>query len=68
VRRGHLDVDDRDVGLVRAHLQQEVIRGAALTDDFEPGVIEQPCDSFTQENGVVGNDDADARRLLAMLI
>ena len=32
---GHLDVDDRDIGLVCAHLAQQVIEVAGLADDFE---------------------------------
>ena len=37
----HLDVDDRDVRLVRADLAQEVGRVAGLGDDLEAGVAEQ---------------------------
>jgi len=66
--RRHPDVDDRDVGLVRADLQQQILRGAALTDYLESRVLEQPRDPLTQENGVVGNGDADARLFARVLI
>ena len=32
---GHLDVDDCDIGLVCAHLAQQVVEVAGLADDFE---------------------------------
>ncbi len=65
VRRRHLDVHDRDVGAVRADLQQQVVGRAALPDDLEPLVGKQAGDALAQEHRVVGEGDAD--RCLGLL-
>ena len=65
--RRHLDVDDRDVGLVRADLQQQILGRAALADDLESLALEQAGDALAQQHGVVGEDDAD-RRLVVLQI
>jgi dGTPase len=61
MRRRHAHVHDGDVRSVRAHLQEQVLRGAALADDLEAGVLEQARDPLAQEDGVVGKHDALAR-------
>ena len=58
VRRRHPDVDDRDVGRVRAHLQQQLVGGPGLADDLEAGLLEQLRDALAEQDGVVGEDDA----------
>jgi hypothetical protein len=58
MRGRHPDVHDRCVGVVRAHLQQQLLGGVGLPDDVEAGVLEQACDPFPEEHGVVGEDDA----------
>jgi hypothetical protein len=68
MRRWHLDVHDRDVGLVRSDLEQQILGGAALPDDLESGLVEQAGDAFAQEHRVVGEDDADWRRSFVLLI
>ena len=55
-------------GLVRADLQQQILGGAALADDLESRVLEQPRDPLAQEHRVVGKDDADARLFALLLI
>ena len=65
MRRRHADVDHRDVGLVRAHLAQEVLAVARLADDLEAGVLEQPHRAAAQQHRVVGDHDphgSSARR------
>ena len=42
VRRRHPDVDDGHVGLVLAHLAQQLLGVAGLADDLEARVLEQP--------------------------
>src|SRR5438552_8022065 len=49
------DVDDRDIRCVAAHLEQQILRGLALTDDLEAGVGQQPREPLTQQNAVLGN-------------
>ena len=63
--RRHLDVDDRDVGLVRPDLQQQIVGRAALPDDLEALALEQARDALAQKHGVVGEDDTDGRRFVA---
>ena len=55
-------------GLVRADFQQQILCGAALTDDLESRVLEQPRDPLAQEHRVVGEDDADVRLFASILI
>jgi hypothetical protein len=61
VGRWHADVDDRDVRLVRAHLQHQLVRSAGLADDLDPCVVEQPRDPLAQKHGILGDDDAHPR-------
>jgi hypothetical protein len=68
LRRRHPDIDDRDIGAVRADLQQQIFGGAALADDLESRVLEQTRDPLAQKYGVVGEDDADARLVASILI
>ena len=58
VRGRHADVDDRDVGLVAPDLEQEVVGGARLARDLEPGLLEELHDPLPQEHGVVGDHNA----------
>ena len=58
VGRRHPDVDDRDVGRVAAHLEQEVVRGARLAGDLEAGPLQQLRDALPEENRVVCDHDA----------
>src|SRR5262249_58963855 len=58
--RRHADVDERDVRLVHPDVTQEVFRRAALRDDLEPGVLEQPRDPLAQQHGIVCEDYAHA--------
>ena len=37
--RGHLDLDDRDIGLVCAHLAHELVEIAGLTDNLEALIL-----------------------------
>ena len=62
--RRHLDVDDRDVGFVRADLQEQIFGRTALADDLEALALEQACQALAQQHGVVGEDDPDRRLLL----
>src|SRR5215211_499026 len=62
-RGRHLDVHDRDVGLVRANLQQQILRRSALPDDLEARLLEQARDALAEQHRVVGENDADPRRL-----
>ena len=61
VRRRHADVDERDVRRVGAHLQHQLVRVPRLADDLEAAVLEQTGDAFAQEDGVLRQDDAQAR-------
>ena len=61
VRRRHADVDERDVRRVGAHLQHQLVGVAGLADDLEAAVLEQPRDALAQQDGVLGEDDAQAR-------
>ena len=54
----HADVDDGDVGLVRADLAQEVLRVAGLAGDLEAGLLQQARETLAQEHGVLGDHDA----------
>ena len=57
VRRRHLDVDDRHVGLGQPDRAQQLraVRGAA--DDVEAGVAEQPRETFAHQHLVVGDHE-----------
>ena len=66
--RRHLDVHDRDVGAVRPDLQQQILGRAALAHDLESLALEQTGDALAQKHGVVGEDDADRRSLVRLLI
>ena len=58
VRRRHADVDDRDVGVVRANLQEQLVGIARLADDLEAAVLEQAGDALAEEDGVLGENDS----------
>ena len=58
VGRRHAHVDHGDVGRVRADLAQQVVGVARLADDLDARLLQQPCDSLTQQHGVVGNHRA----------
>ena len=60
VRRWHPDVDDRDVGLVAAHLEQQILGSARLAGDLEAGTLQQLSDPLPEEHRVVGDHDAYA--------
>ena len=55
----HPDVDDGDVGLVRADLAQEVLGVTRLAGHLEAGLLEQPREALAQQHGVLGDDDPD---------
>ena len=59
VGRRHADVDDRHVGLVGADLAQQVLPVAGLAGDLEAGLLEQAREPLAQQDGVVGDNDAD---------
>ena len=59
VRRRHLDVDDRDIRVVRANLQQQILSRAALPDDLESLVGEESGDALTKKHRVVSEGDAN---------
>jgi hypothetical protein len=46
---GHLDIDDGDIGLVRAHLAQNVIEVGRHPDDLDAGVLQQARYSGAQQ-------------------
>ena len=56
VGRRHLDVDDRDVGPVRADLAAQVDRVARLADDVEARLLEQPAQPLAEEQLVLADD------------
>jgi hypothetical protein len=56
--RRHPDVDEDEIGLVLAHKGEELLRVPSLAHDVELGAFEQACDPLTQEDIVLGNDDA----------
>jgi hypothetical protein len=51
-----LDVDDRDIRLVRERLAQERLRIACLADDVEPDLHEQTRYSLAHQNVVLTDD------------
>ena len=55
---GHLDVDDRDIGLVCAHLAQQVIEVAGLADDLEALILEQAGESRAKQERIFGEQYA----------
>jgi hypothetical protein len=60
MRWRHSDVDDRDIGLVRPHLAQQVLGVASLRDYLEAGIAEQARDAFPQEYRIFAQDYAHA--------
>ena len=58
VVRRHADIDDRDVGLVRANLEQEVVGADGAADHVVTGALQQRCDALAKQSAVVGDDDA----------
>ena len=67
VRRGHADVDDRDVGLVGADLAQQVLAVARLGDHLEARLLEQARDALAQQQAVVGQDYAHGTSALTVV-
>ena len=67
VRRGHPNVDKRDVRLVGPDLEQQVGGGAAAAHDLEALVLEQARDPLTQQHRVVSDDDAGRVRRSGVL-
>ena len=59
VRRGHADVDDRDIGFLGDHEGHQPVRVSRLADDLEPLVREQACDALPEERRVVAERDPD---------
>ena len=57
VGRRHPDVHDGDVGLVHRDVAKQIVGGAGLRDDVEPGLLEQPRHALPEEHRVVGEDD-----------
>src|SRR5262245_58787721 len=57
VRGRRADVHDRDVGAVRAHLEDQVLRLAGAADDLEPLVLEQLGEPLAQQHRVLGDHD-----------
>ena len=57
MRRRQPDVDDRDVGRVAAHLQQQLVGGLAAADHLEAGLVEQPHEPLAQQDAVLGDHD-----------
>ena len=55
LRGRHADVDDRDVGVVAAYLEHQLVRVSRLPDDLDLGVLEQPREPFAQQGRVVGD-------------
>jgi hypothetical protein len=68
LRRRHPDVHDRDIGFVRADLQEQILGRAGLANDLESLALEQAGYALAQKNGVVGKHDADPRRLTLLRI
>ena len=60
VRRRHADVDDRDVRLERANLQEQLVGVACLADDLEARILEQAGHALAQQDRVVGDQDSQA--------
>ena len=57
VGRRHLDVDDGDVGAMRARAAQEVVGVAGLRDDLEAGALEDARDPLAQQDVVLADHD-----------
>ena len=62
MRWRHPDVDDGQVGLVGAHMVEELRHVTGAADDVEPRLLEQARHSLAQEDVVVGHDDARPAR------
>ena len=58
MRGRHLDVDDRDVGIVGAHFAHEVIEVPGLRDDFEARVLKQAGHSCPEQKRIFGKHHA----------
>src|SRR3954453_6614394 len=55
VRRWQPDVDDRHVRCVAAHLEQQVVGGAALRDYLAASLAQQPRQPLPEEHTVFGD-------------
>jgi hypothetical protein len=67
VRRRHPDVDDRKIRIQSAHEREEPIRVTGLTYDLKTGALKQARDTFAHEEVIVGDDNARAGRIFALL-
>ena len=57
----HLDIGQRHIGPVRESLAQQIVRIAGLSDDLDPGVLEQAADSSPQQDIVLTDNHAQSR-------
>src|SRR5581483_1388006 len=62
LRRRHADVDDRDVGRVAPHLEQELLGVPRPADDLDPRLLEQAREPLAQQGRVVRDDGAQRLR------
>ena len=53
--RGHLDVDNNDVGFGTANLSQKPLGVVCLGDDVDAGVSEEMGDSFSRQHRIVSD-------------
>ncbi|MDF2696583.1 MAG: hypothetical protein K0S65_4966, partial [Labilithrix sp.] len=44
------DVDNRYVGRIAAHFEQEIVRGTRLTGNLEAGMLQQLSDALPEQN------------------
>src|SRR5205085_4276180 len=65
VDAGHLDVEDREVGLVLLHQGDGLVAPTGLADDLVALLLEDLSQVETDDRLVLGNDDALGHRGLA---
>ena len=58
--RRHANVDDRDVGVVAAHLEHQLVGVPCLPDDLDLRLLEQPREPLAQQRRVVGDHGREA--------
>jgi hypothetical protein len=63
VVRGHLDIDDDQVGVALAYQLDELGGGARLAHDLEAGMLQQARDSLPEKDVVVGQHHTRLRHL-----
>jgi hypothetical protein len=56
----HADVYDGDIRMPGAHTGDQLLSVAYHPGDHEPGVLEHTRDPLTEEDGVIGQQDAKA--------